>query len=76
MFRLWAVTLTTVYDNDGRVTLTTYNDNTTSSTIYDPLGRRTSATDQDSLTTSYIYDNLGRLCQQAYKTEPLAGVKN
>ena len=61
-------TLTTsyVYDGNGRLTKTTYPDNSTTQTVYNNLGQQITTIDARNFQTTYQYDSDGRILQTSY----------
>jgi YD repeat-containing protein len=54
------------YDADGRLTKTTYPDNTTEVTTYDNEGHRKTFTDRNNHLTTYNYDTVYQLTSTVY----------
>lgn len=60
------------YDADGRLTKTTYADNSFTQSNYDAAGRVGSTVDAKNNTTTYGYDDAGERRSPTRSTTPLA----
>jgi RHS repeat-associated protein len=60
------LTTTYTYDGNGRLTKTTYPDNSTTQTVYNSIGRQVTTIDALNHQTTYQYDNDGRIAQTNY----------
>src|SRR5208282_1387677 len=63
------------YDTLGRLTTTTYPDNTTESTTYDANNNRLTSTDRAGNTTTYTYDADNRLTKTTYSDNSFTQTK-